>query len=90
MCILGSRQQMCVHPTVSRMNGPACNQACKALTAKRQCPWCDAVLLCCTSTTSPKTRRMTLLMTQAAKHPTTRLPARVIDPLDYISSFRAL
>ena len=52
MCILGSRQQMCVHPTVSRLSGPACNQACKALTAKRQCPWCDAVCLRCTSTTS--------------------------------------
>ena len=40
VCVLGSRQQMCVHPAVSRLSGPAMNQACKTLTSKRQCPWC--------------------------------------------------
>ena len=38
--ILGSRQQQCVHPAVSKLSGEACNQACRALTAKRTCGWC--------------------------------------------------
>lgn len=43
VCILGSRQQQCVHPAVSKLPGDAANQACRALTAKRGCPWHNRV-----------------------------------------------
>ena len=36
-CVLGSRQQMCIHPTVSKIQGNAQNQACRALVAKQAC-----------------------------------------------------
>jgi len=40
VCILGSRQQQCVNPNVTKLQGDAVNQACRAMTAKRSCPWC--------------------------------------------------
>ncbi|QDZ22420.1 DNA repair helicase [Chloropicon primus] len=36
-CILGSRQQMCIHPTISKMQGNPQNQACRSLVAKQGC-----------------------------------------------------
>ncbi len=42
-CILGSRQQMCVHPTVSKLQGSAQNQACRCLVAKQECKAHNAV-----------------------------------------------
>ena len=48
-CVLGSRQQMCIHPVVSKMQGNNQNQACRSLCAKQQCkahvgvqPWMKA------------------------------------------------
>lgn len=41
VCVLGSRSQQCVHPTVSRLPGDALNQACRSMAPKRSCPWCD-------------------------------------------------
>ncbi|KAK9810499.1 hypothetical protein WJX72_011819 [[Myrmecia] bisecta] len=38
-CVLGSRQQMCLHPTVSALSGAAANQACRAVTTSRSCQW---------------------------------------------------
>lgn len=35
--ILGSRSQMCLHTTVSKMNGAAANTACKSMVSHRQC-----------------------------------------------------
>lgn len=37
--MLGSRQQLCLHPTVSKLPGGAANQACRALVASRTCSW---------------------------------------------------
>ena len=37
--ILGSRQQSCLHPVVSKMTGASANQACRSLIAKRGCKW---------------------------------------------------
>lgn len=37
--VLGSRQQGCLNPSIQALPAAALNQACKALTANRQCPW---------------------------------------------------
>eukprot|EP00877_Chromochloris_zofingiensis_P002619 jgi/Chrzof1/12358/Cz06g31220.t1 len=37
--VLGSRQQMCLHPKVSKMTGGAANFACKGLVHHKQCQW---------------------------------------------------
>lgn len=37
--MLGSRQQLCLHPRVSTLSGGAANQACRALVASRTCSW---------------------------------------------------
>ena len=37
--ILGSREQMCVHPEVSEMSGTQQNHMCKALVASRSCKY---------------------------------------------------
>ena len=37
--VLGSRNQMCLHPTVSTLAGPAANQACRSLMQTRSCRW---------------------------------------------------
>ena len=37
--VLGSRQQSCLNPNVNRLPAGAANQACRALTSKRNCRW---------------------------------------------------
>lgn len=37
--VLGSRQQLCLHPSVSKLSGGAANQACRGLVASRTCSW---------------------------------------------------
>ncbi|KIY99069.1 regulator of telomere elongation helicase 1, partial [Monoraphidium neglectum] len=37
--VLGSRQQMCLHPRVSKMTGGHANFACRGLVHHRQCQW---------------------------------------------------
>ena len=37
MTILGSRQQLCVHPVVSKLEGAGQTHACRALTADKAC-----------------------------------------------------
>ena len=39
VAVLGSRQQLCLHPSVSTMAGGAANQACRTLVASRTCSW---------------------------------------------------
>ena len=48
-CVLGSRQQMCVHPKVSKMSGTTQIQACRSLVSKQECKahlavegWCNS------------------------------------------------
>ncbi len=44
--VLGSRQQMCQHPTISKLPAAAGNQACRAATKSRSCAWCAARAAC--------------------------------------------
>ena len=37
--VLASRQQTCLHPTVSKMQGMQGNNGCKALVAAKKCNW---------------------------------------------------
>ena len=37
VCVLGSREQLCVHHEVSKISGNAQSAACQALTASQQC-----------------------------------------------------
>lgn len=37
--ILGSRQQMCQNPAISKLPGGAINQACRAVVKSRSCSW---------------------------------------------------
>ena len=39
VAILGSRQQLCLHPTVSTLSGGAANQACRGVVASKDCSW---------------------------------------------------
>ncbi|KAA6423773.1 MAG: regulator of telomere elongation helicase 1-like [Trebouxia sp. A1-2] len=41
--VLGSRNQMCLHPTVSTLAGAAANQACRSLMQTRSCRWGNEV-----------------------------------------------
>lgn len=41
--VLASRQQTCLHPTVSKMPAGAANQACKQLVASRKCSFHNQV-----------------------------------------------
>ncbi|KAL0026549.1 hypothetical protein WJX77_006250 [Trebouxia sp. C0004] len=41
--VLGSRNQMCLHPTVSTLTGAAANQACRSLMQTRSCRWGNEV-----------------------------------------------
>jgi regulator of telomere elongation helicase 1 len=43
MCVLGSRQQMCVHKDISQLTGAAQNLACRAAVASRSCAHYRAV-----------------------------------------------
>lgn len=43
MCVLGSRQQMCVHKDISRLEGAAQIAACRAAVASRSCAHYRAV-----------------------------------------------
>lgn len=39
MTILGSREQLCIHPEVSELSGTAQSQACRSKTRKNQCQY---------------------------------------------------